>query len=243
MQPILKIRLGSIELQTWGTLFALGILVAFWVFLWLAKKRRLPLDLSYNIFFISFFSALIGGRLFFFVVHPELFSWPGLLNFFEGGYVLFGAIFFAFLATSGYIHLQKIDRSQAYQILDLLTLSALIALIFMRLGGWLVQDNIGKTSTVPWAINFLGEKRHPVDLYFLVLDLYLVLFFAWLIRLKRKMIFAWIVLFLAIGRLIIHQFMVFASDWDRGCDLIFWTLTIIGILALLGQNYQFSKNS
>jgi len=235
MSPLITFELFGIKLQVWGVFFALGTILSFLLFIALAKKEKISLDLAYNLYFLSFFSALIGGRIFYFLVHPQYFSWPAFFSYFEGGYILFGALLFSFLMAVFYLYLQK---QKITAVLEILILPALVALVFMRFGSWLTQDNIGKITNLPWAIDFLGEKRHPIDLYFIFLDLYLIAFFFWL-KYWRQKAFFWIVLFMAIGRLIIHHFMTFTTLWDANCDILFWSLALVLSLAGLGNEFSF----
>jgi len=243
MKPILSFQITGVQLQTWGVFFALAAFLSFFVLIIIAKKKKISLDLIYNIYFLGFFAGIIGARVFYYLVHPQYFSFKEIFYFWQGGYVFFGSAFLGLLAIIIFLFLKK---EKILPILNLIVVPLLLALVIMRLGSFLVLDNIGKTTTLPWAIEFLGEKRHPVDLYFIILDLLLLFFAFYLSRIKKdRKLFFWIVLFLAIGRLIIHHFSTFATLWDANCNILFWALALFVSLVSLGwlmkktpKNYQ-----
>ena len=102
------------------------------------------------------------------------------------------------------------------------------------------MDNIGKITSVPWAIKFLGQMRHPIDAYYLILDALLLALAIYLFKKNNPLCFFIILLSLAIGRLIIHFFATFINAWDANLDFIFWSLTLI--ISIIGLGY-FSKTA
>jgi phosphatidylglycerol:prolipoprotein diacylglycerol transferase len=232
MRPHHFFTVFNLKFQTWGTCFALAALLGFFLLIYLGQKKGKSADVLYNIFFIGFFAGIIGARAFYFLVHPETFSLVSFLYFWQGGYVLFGGAIFALLAIILYLVYKKLPLLDYF---NLLVIPALSNLILIRIGSYLVWDNIGRVTTVPWAINFLGQMRHPIDLYFIFLDVLLLLPTIYLFKKQDKRLFFLILIFLSIGRLIIHQFSVFATTWDANANIIFW---IIGLLAgLIGFGF------
>ena len=229
----------GITFQTWGLFFAIAALAGFLMLIKEAKRKKVSLDLAYNLYFIGFFAGIIGARTFYFLIHPQYFSATGFLYFWQGGYILFGGALLALIFIILYLYFKK---EPILNTLNLLVIPGLISLIIVRFGSVLIQDNIGQITILPWAINFLGETRHPIDLYFILLDILLLGLAFFLDRIKKnRSLFFWIMLFLSVGRLIIHSCMTFISAWDANLDIIFWSLALIISLVLLGYNYKETK--
>ena len=222
----------TLKFQTWGTFFALAALVGFFLLTYLGKKKKLNSEILANIFFLGFFAGIIGARAFYFLIHPQIFSFIEFLYFWQGGYVLFGGAIFAILAVISYLIYKK---ESVLSYLNLLIIPTLSALILIRTGSFLILDNIGKITTLPWAIHFLDQLRHPIDAYYLVLDLILLGFSIFLFNKKNPRLFFIILLGLAVGRLIIHFLATFINAWDANLDLIFWSVGLI--VSVVGLGY------
>ncbi|MDD3774097.1 MAG: prolipoprotein diacylglyceryl transferase [Patescibacteria group bacterium] len=230
--------LFSLKFQTWGSLFALGATVAFFILIYLANLKKKNPDLIYNIFFLGFLGGIIGARAFYFLAHPHSFSFVDFFYFWQGRYVLFGGIIFSLLLILIYLIYKK---QKILEYLNLLIIPVLSAIFFIRLGSFLVLDNIGKITTMPWAIQFLGQKRHPIDAYYLILDAFLIGLSIYLFKKDNPRLFFIILFGLAIGRIIIHFFTTFVSTWDANLNLMFWSLGLI--VSLSGIYFQKNKKN
>lgn len=230
-------KIFTLKFQTWGSFFALAALASFFLLTFLAKKKNKNLDLIYNIFFLGFFAGIIGARAFYFLVHPHPLSLTEFLYFWQGGYILFGGAIFAVLAVIIYLIYKKQNISN---YLNLLTIPTLLAILLIRVGSLLVLDNIGKITNLAWGIQFLGQNRHPVDAYYLILDLILLGFAIYLFKKENSKLFFIILFGFACGRLIIHFSTSFVNSWDANLNLIFWSLTLI--ISLIGFKYLKNTN-
>jgi 16S rRNA (cytosine1402-N4)-methyltransferase/phosphatidylglycerol:prolipoprotein diacylglycerol transferase len=56
-------------------------------------------------------------------------------------------------------------RIPVARFIDALAIGLLVASIILAIGQFLSGDGYGTTTDVPWAIQFLGELRHPVQIY------------------------------------------------------------------------------
>jgi len=216
----------------WGIFFSLGVLVS--LIWWLRRSKKLfSFEDALNLYLLCFLAGIVGARLFYFVIHPNLFEWSALAYFWKGGYVLFGGLLAGGIA--GLLYLSK-RQKPILKTLALALPCLFVALAFIRFGSFLVKDHIGATTSLPWGIDFYGEKRHPTDLYFFLLDL-ILLFFS--LKLKPKKL-PLVFFFWATGRLFIHFTMSFASRWDAWADILFWSAVLIGSLFAFG--FLQSKN-
>lgn len=232
MRPHEVFTIFGQKFQTWGSFFALAALIGFFLFIYLGQRRKKSVDILYSVFFIGFFSSLIGARAFYFLVHPELFKVESFLYFWQGGYILFGGIIFAILSIILYLVYKK---EPILDYLNLLIIPSLTSLILIRIGSYLVWDNIGKVTSLPWAINFLGTMRHPIDLYYIILNALLLIFAIILTKRKDPRLFFITLMMFAIGRLLIHNFMTFATSWDTIANVIFWSIGLL--IGLIGFGY------
>src|SRR4030042_1043748 len=96
--PIL-LQIGWLKIYWYGLFIALGALVAFLIFLYLAKKYSISKDTAYNLSFYLLIFGLLGDRLYY-----VLYAWPyysqNLLDIFkiwQGGLAIHGAMIGGFL--------------------------------------------------------------------------------------------------------------------------------------------------
>jgi phosphatidylglycerol:prolipoprotein diacylglycerol transferase len=146
MYPIL-IEIFGIKIYTYGVLVALGVLIAYWLLLRLAKREGLNPNHVENTLLFALLLGIVGGRLSYVIEHPEqieglmdvLSIWNGGMDFFGG---LFGGI-----------------------------LGALIGILKYRLPFWKTADMAVVALSIAHAIGRLGctsagccyGKPFPVD--------------------------------------------------------------------------------
>lgn len=237
--PFTSFNFLGLKFQTWGVFFAIAMLVGLIFILKEGRRRKISQEIIYDIYFIGFFSGIVGARLFFYLSHPQFFNIKDLLYFWDGGYVLFGGALFALAFIILYLYLKK---EPILGTINFLTIPALISLVIVRIGSFLNLDNIGNRTSLPWGINFLNETRHPIDLYFIILDLILLFCAIYLVERKNKATFLWIVFLKSLGRLLIHPMMIFISPIDKASNLIFWGLSLFTSMVVLGRVLEKAKN-
>jgi phosphatidylglycerol:prolipoprotein diacylglycerol transferase len=168
MIPVLSF--GSFHLFTSGVL-----LVASWVlwsFLFWRSLVSFAVD-EEKIFDMTFYATLagiVGGRIAFVFLHPELFSdsWlkvPAL-------WIVPGISFYGFLISSLIVFMLRC-RSSAVRlayVLDALSVSLPYAFILGQISSLLSGSEIGLQSSVPWAVRYIGAAgtRHPVQAYSII---------------------------------------------------------------------------
>lgn len=156
--------------------FGLMLAVAFLVGTWLTARRMTEVGLDPDVATTMLVYAMVGGiggsKLYFAVdmwLRGELGFGEALLSragiTFYGG--LLGAIGLVWIAT-------KIHRIPTRPFFNAVCLAGAIGQAFGRLGCFLVGDDYGRPSDVPWAMAFPQgapptlERVHPTQLYEMV---------------------------------------------------------------------------
>ena len=191
MHPVL-FHIGNFELASYGLMTALGYVAAAG---YLAPRLKnsdikgLTQDLFWNILFIVFLGALIGGKLLFIIV-----SWPQLgatladkltniVHELRYGFVFFGGLLVSVTAAVWYMrrhHLPLLKTS------DFLIVGLPLGHALGRIGCFLAGCCYGKPTTLPWGVRFtdthslvapqlLGVPLHPTQLYEAAFNLVLLL--------------------------------------------------------------------
>lgn len=165
MFPILN--LGPLAIQAPGLIILIGVYVSFLV---IEKQPKIfkviPNDVS-NLFFYYLISILILGRLSYIFRFPSIFMEnplsifslnPSLIDFVSG--TLLGL-----LVALVYIQKKKINT---IEMLNAITLPLLIFLVFYFFSQFSSGNFYGKPSTLPWSIQLWGTNRHPLQIYYMV---------------------------------------------------------------------------
>jgi len=145
-QPDSQIKLGRSNLDDLLTAIILGVIIG----------GRLGYVLLYN--------------LPFFLAHPlEIFAvWHGGMSF-HGGLV--GVIVAVFLFAWHRVRRGKLvggTYKNAFRILDILAVIAPVGLFFGRIANFINMEVMGRPTSVPWGVVFVGGPdvpRHPSPLY------------------------------------------------------------------------------
>jgi len=156
-----EINLGALTLQVWGVFVALGFVAALAISLKEARKARLADETVWDVMIISLAGMIVGGRIFYFLSSPE--KSVAVLTGVHGGFSLAGGVALTGVLSLLYLKNKKRDFKKVF---DILTPGFVVALIFVRLGCFLIGDHIGKITTLPWGMEFAdGTLRHPVASY------------------------------------------------------------------------------
>lgn len=162
MLPILQI--GPLAVQTPGLIILVGI----WIGLELAERQAKLFGLDgsrlFSLLVWMLAAGIVGARLIYaaseiqiFIEQPlSLFSLsPQLMNL-PGGVVA--------AAGAGLAHGQR-NKLSLWPSLDAITMAFAVLMIAIGLSNFASGDGYGKVSTLPWAIDFLGARRHPAQVY------------------------------------------------------------------------------
>lgn len=168
-----EIHLGPLRLDSYFTLMALALAIP--LFYGPSRARRLmperARDFS-NLLLVMYVCALIGFRLFhvifelpgYYLAHPM-----AIFQFWKGGFVAYGGLFFALISAAVFIAVKKLPV-----LLTADALAAPIALVFVvaRLACFARGCCYGVASDAPWAVVFpqgavapAGVPLAPTQLY------------------------------------------------------------------------------
>lgn len=198
MYPVL-FHIGNFELASYGLMTALGYAAAAWYLLPRIKKsgiQGLTADTFWNLIFIAFVGAIVGGKLLFILV-----SWPQLgvtfsdklINIVKDiryGFVFFGGMMVAVTALVWYIRRKKLPLLKTA---DFLIVGLPLGHALGRVGCFLAGCCYGKPTSMPWGVHFtdahalvppelLGVPLHPTQLYEAALNFMLF----WALHLASK---------------------------------------------------------
>ncbi len=142
------------------------LLGALWLGLNLSERRlKAPLspEAFSNLVFSGMLGFLLGGRVFYAVEHfPQVMQAPLSLLSISGMFSLKGALLT--LVFTLLIYLQR-HALPLWPTLDALTPLLACALIGLSLANLASGDGFGKETTLPWAWELWGARRHPTQVY------------------------------------------------------------------------------
>lgn len=190
-KSFLSVDLGFIKIQAWGFMVAIAFLVALWLAIREAERRKLNKDHVYGIVTIALIGGILGSRLAnvlgnwnYYAANPLdiLKIWEGGLSFFGGFITVLVLIFF---------YLKK-KKARILSYLDALVPSVAIGHAIGRTGCIFGDGgHLGKITTKPWGAmilnkegEFYSQARHLTSLYEMI-ELSLIFIVLYLLRKKR----------------------------------------------------------
>ncbi len=171
MQPIL-LQLGPLTLYSYGVFVALAFLTGATVAYRLAKRDKLPTGNVLDYFLYAALAGLLGARLWHVLWKPsqidsvfELFLLSGAGLSLLGGLLLAGLVLLLLLRR---------QRQPVGRWFDVFVISTFSGLAVGKVGSFLNGDSFGRSSDLPWAVQFgnpqapayiMGVAVHPLQLY------------------------------------------------------------------------------
>jgi prolipoprotein diacylglyceryltransferase len=173
--PVLNI--GPLALQVPG----LVILVGVWLGLLLSerysKRHGFPPGILYNLVFIGLISGLLGARLIYIMRYYDIFAQspasmvslnPGLLDPFGGAAI-------GLICMGIYGARMKLNP---WSTLDAVTPFLMVIMITLGFSHLASGSAFGVETGLPWGIILFGAKRHPTQVYEIILGT-LILVLLW----------------------------------------------------------------
>jgi phosphatidylglycerol:prolipoprotein diacylglycerol transferase len=237
MYPTL-LRIGTFEITSFGALVAIGALVGLWLFGRELARSGLPEDAS-NAAVAGVLGGLIGAKLLWTFEH--LGEEPFLsLVLSRGGMSWFGGLLGG--VAAGLLIMRR-QRLPIVRVLAAATPALAVGHAIGRIGCFLVGDDYGRPSDLPWAVAFpqglppTDAPVHPTQLYEMAA---LLVMAAFLLRWRRSGVADAVVL----GRYLIAAGAVrFAIEFLRVnvrvlgpfslAHLVAATLALIGVVLLV----------
>jgi phosphatidylglycerol:prolipoprotein diacylglycerol transferase len=165
MYPVL-FRIGTFEVTTFGVMVALGALAGLYVFRNELRRRGLPENAT-DAAIAGLFGGLIGAKLLYVAEHASTEPVFSLLTD-RGGMSWFGGFTGGLLA--GLITI-RVKKWPLVPVLSAATPGLAVGQLLGRIGCFLVGDDYGKPTSLPWGIAFprglppVDEPVHPTQLY------------------------------------------------------------------------------
>lgn len=185
------IKIGNFTISSFGVMMALCFIAGYWVITLEAKRKGLNDKLVGNMFLATMVGGIVGAKLLYVfenVPLSELARHPldSLLS--RGGLTYYGGFFGAIILT--WIIAYK-NRLSMWVVGDLAAPALALAYAIGRIGCFLVGDDYGVPSDLPWAMPFpkglppTNVPVHPTQLYEIII-MSIVFVFIWKIRKKEK---------------------------------------------------------
>ena len=166
MHPVL-IRLGTLEIHTYGVLVAAGFMAGLITAQRRARLAGLGAERISDLGVWLIVAAMLGAKLFHIVFfwNDFLEGWRanGLASL-RAGFVFYGGFFVAVVGVTTYARLNKLP---VWQLVDVLAPSAALGHAFGRLGCFFEGCCFGKACALPWAVHLPGHTTavQPTQLY------------------------------------------------------------------------------
>jgi len=209
--------IGSLPIQSYGIMVAIGFLLAVYVAIRRAKKRDIPSQFIFNLSLYVLISGFVGARIFNILQHIRSYdSLSDALRIWEGGLTYYGGFVFASLVGFLYLRSKKLP---IVEVLDVIAPSLALVEGIGRIGCFLAGCCYGKPTDLPCGVTFPensltriltdSQKVHPTQLYSTVI---LFGIFIILIVLQRFMKFSGQ---LFLSYLIMYSIYRFSVDFFR----------------------------
>ncbi len=227
------LRIGGFVISSYGVMVAL----AFFTGTYLAERewKRLNLNIKVfnNIFILALIGAILGSKLLFIfenIPFKDFISNPFKYLLERGGFTFYGGFLLAFFLIWLYLILIK---HPILKVGDAISPSLAIGYAIGRIGCFLVGDDYGKPSNLPWAMAFpkgapptyIGAMReyfpflkiegppdqlikvHPTQLYevFIMLIVFIIIF-SLRKKLKEGKVFALYLILASLERFFVEFF-------------------------------------
>lgn len=162
MMPV--IRVGPAAMQTASLAFILALWVGAFIAEREARRRHLRGDEVWTMLTLFLFVTVILARLLFVAQNLDAYviDWTEIFSLSPNTLVIEYGALGGLAAVAIYVWWKRIPFAR---FADALAIGILVAWIIFAVGQFLSGDGYGTPTNVPWAIQFLGEMRHPVQLY------------------------------------------------------------------------------
>lgn len=185
------LRIGDFHITSFGAMVAVSFLVAFWISGMEFERKGMSRRLHEHIFLAALVGGILGAKLLFLIENvpiSDLLSYPKHYLLLRGGLTFYGGLFLALFAS---FVITKKHKESFWKVLDATAPALVIAYAIGRGGCFLVGDDYGIASTLPWAMPFPKgspptlEAVHPTQVYEMII-MSLVFIALWKMRKKDR---------------------------------------------------------
>ncbi|WP_438312528.1 prolipoprotein diacylglyceryl transferase [Sporosarcina sp. FA9] len=245
--------LGSLEVRWYGILIALGIVLAFIVVQREMVKRGMHADFLTDLLIWAVPIAIISARIYY-----VIFSWDyykdnlgQVLQIWEGGIAIHGALIGAFITTYFYTKRRGVSF---WKVVDIAAPGLLIGQIIGRWGNFMnqeahggpVSENFLNNTIIPdWIMNQMtikGVTYHPTFLYESLWNLVglVIIILLRKVVLKRGEMFLFYLVWYSVGRFFIEGMRtdsLYVIGELRAAQLVSVVTIIVGIVIFIVRRY------
>jgi len=175
------IPFGPVQIQVWGLMVAIGILVGGWVAAGMAEKRGLSKKTFWDLATWVVVGAFVGARLVHMIYEPGLYINDPIefVRIWHGGFSVMGGFLGAVIVGVGYLRKKKLD---VHAYADVAVFGLPLGLFIGRIGCFLIHDHPGTLTDFVGGVQYQGGARHDHGLYLSINGLILFLIFLALTR-------------------------------------------------------------
>lgn len=151
MYPVL-FEIGGLTITSFGVFMALSFLTAGWVLSAEMRRKGENPELAWDMVMWGAIGGILGAKLYYMILHwPETAAAPWRALASRSGLVWYGG----FLAATGLIVWQLMRRKVSIpRVADAAAPALALAYAVGRVGCFLVGDDYGRPTDLPWAVAF-----------------------------------------------------------------------------------------
>ena len=243
------LRIGDFVVSSFGLMVAVSFFVGYWIASLEFKRKNLNEALLSNVLLACMIGGIGGAKIMYImenVTFREFFNNPLTYILSRGGLTFYGG----FIGATFLIWvISRRNKISFYKIMDAMSPSLAIGHAIGRMGCFLVGDDYGVKSDLPWAMAFpkglppTNDRVHPTQLYEIIL-MGLIFVILWKIRIKNKpdgWLFSILLIIAGVERLLIEFIRNTTPSPIPGlsvAQLIAIVLIIAGIIKILTLKSQ-----
>ena len=148
----------GLPIRGYGTMLLSGVISGVWLASYRARRLGLDPEIIISLAFWLFVAGIVGARLFYIIEYWSEFQQPtawetfkGLINFTQGGLVVFGAAMGAGLALVVFVRKYRLP---GLALADLIAPSLMLGLALGRIGCFFHGCCYGGVCELPWKVQF-----------------------------------------------------------------------------------------
>lgn len=237
MEPLF--RIGEIEIYLFSVTVFFGVIVGVYFFLKEAKKHNVSGKALLLPICLSFVGALIGGRLFYFILNlNDYISDFALFYQIQSGFSIHGGIITGIAVAIVVLHKKKLP---VWETLDIAAPFLALAHGISMIGNQTLGLQI--SSDALWTIRIDGFFYHPIQAYEFLLSF--LLFGYLLLRLRSKEYQGQVILNYIVGLFFIIGVVEFAKEYSAvlGPLNVGQLISLVGIVVTLLFSRRQKRNN
>jgi len=182
-------RIGNFTISSYGVMAAIAFLVGYWLSSLEFKRRGLDERLLGNFLIAAMVGGMVGAKILYLFENVSLSELirnpiPHLLS--RGGFTYYGGLFGGALLM--WVVAAR-NKMSFWTLGDAIAPAVAIGYALARVGCFLVGDDYGIPSDLPWAVAFpkglppTDVRVHPTQIYEIILS---VIIFIYLWKIRKK---------------------------------------------------------